>query len=128
LTLMEVLLVLSIIGIVMAIALPRIVAIRNALTLDAAAQEVVAQLNLSRSEAIRRNVAVSFVKISASQFRVGTLTQRDLPGGVTFGTSTPDSVRFASFGPPSTGAATLALQIGSRTRNVRVNAAGYASY
>ena len=66
--------------------------------------------------------------MSSTTYQVGTLAPRALPGRATFVSGTTDSVRFASFGPPTTGAASFQLQIGSRVKTVRVNAAGYPSY
>ena len=127
-TLVEIMVAVSVLAVGTSIAIPRITAIRDQLSLDAAAQEVVHQLNLTRSEAIKRNQATSFYRRSASVFQVGTLPARALPGSVTFAAGAPDSVRYASFGPPATGAVTIPLQVGTRVRLVRVNAAGYASY
>lgn len=127
-TLVEIMVAVSVIAVGTGIAVPRITAIRDQLTLEAAAQEIVHQLNLTRSEAIKRNQAISFYKRSASTFQVGTLNTRALPARVQFAGTTPDSVRYASFGPPVTGAAVITLQIGTQTETVRVNAAGYASY
>ena len=127
-TLVEIMVAVSVLAVGTSIAIPRITAIRDQLTLEAAAQELVHQLNLARSEAIRKNQATSFYKRGTNTFQVGTLTTRALPGHVTFATTAPDSVRYASFGPPVTGAATVTLQIGTRSKAVRVNAAGYASF
>ena len=127
-TLIEIMVAVSLLAVGTSIAVPRITAIRDQLTLEAAAQELVHQLNLARSEAIRRNQATSFYKRSTNTFQVGTLTTRALPPRVTFAENAPDSVRYASFGPPATGAATVTLQIGTRTKAVRVNAAGYAGF
>jgi prepilin-type N-terminal cleavage/methylation domain-containing protein len=127
-TLVELMVAVSVLAVGTSIAIPRITSIRDQLTLEAAAQELVHQLNLTRSEAIKRNQPTSFYRRSASTFQVGTLTARALPGHVTFASGAPDSVRYASFGPPVTGAVTIPLQVGARTRVVRINAAGYASF
>lgn len=127
-TLVELMVAVSVLAIGTSVAIPRITAIRDKLSLEAAAQELVHQLNLARSEAIRRNQPTSFYKRSEKTFQIGTLTARALPGHVTFAAGAPDSVRYASFGPPVTGAATITLQVGTSTRTVRVNAAGYASF
>ena len=127
-TLVEIMVAVSVLAVGTSIAIPRITAIRDQLTLDAAAQELVHQLNLVRSEAIKGNRATSFYRRSTNTFQVGTLTTRALPGNVTFAVGAPDSVRYASFGPPVTGAVTIPLQVGTRTKTVRVNAAGYASF
>ena len=127
-TLVEIMVAVSVLAVGTSLAIPRITAIRDQLSLEAAAQELVHQLNLARSEAIKRNRATSFYKRTPKTFQVGTLTERALPGHVTFAAGAPDSVRYASFGPPVTGAVTIALQVGTRTKTVRVNAAGYASY
>ena len=127
-TLVEIMVAVSVLAVGTSIAIPRITAIRDQLSLESAAQELVHQLNLARSEAIKRNQPTSFYKRSANTFQVGTLTTRALPAQVSFATGAPDSVRYASFGPPVTGAVTIPLQVGTRTKTVRVNAAGYASF
>lgn len=127
-TLIELMVTCAIIGIATSIALPKIGAVRDQLTLDAAAQELMHQLELARSEAIKRNQPLSLHRLSGTTYQVGTLAPRALPGRATFVSGTTDSVRFASFGPPTTGAASFQLQIGSRVKTVRVNAAGYPSY
>ena len=127
-TLIEIMVAVSLLAMASSIAIPRVTAVRNQLTLDAAAQELTHQLHLARSEAIKRNTPVSFHKLDNKTFNVGTLSHRKLPGSVVFGSTAPDSVRYASFGPPTSGAAVIPLQIGTLTKNVRVNAAGYASY
>jgi prepilin-type N-terminal cleavage/methylation domain-containing protein len=127
-TLIEIMVAVSLIAMMSSLAIPKITAVRDQLSLEAAAQELVHQLHLARSEAIKRNQPTSFYKINDSTFNVGTLSHHTLPGDVVFASTAPDSVRYASFGPPVTGAATIPIQIGSRTKTVRVNAAGYASY
>ena len=127
-TLIEIMVAVSLIAMMTSFAIPKITGIRDQLTVEAAAQELVHQLNLARSEAIKRNTGIAFHKINDSTFNVGTLSHRTLPGNVVFGSTAPDSVRYAAFGPPVTGAATIPLRIGSTTRTVRVNAAGFASY
>ena len=127
-TLVEIMVAVSVLAVGTSIAIPRITAIRDQLSLEAAAQELVHQLNLARSEAIKRNQPTSFYKRTAKNFQVGALTVRALPGQVTFASGAPDSVRYASFGPPVTGAVTIPLQVGTRIKTVRVNAAGYASF
>lgn len=127
-TLVEIMVAVSVLAVGTSIAIPRITAIRDQLSLEAAAGELVHQLNLARSEAIKRNQPTSFYRRTPKTFQVGTLTVRALPGHVTFASGAPDSVRYASFGPPATGAVVIPLQVGTRIKVVRVNAAGYASY
>ena len=54
-TLVELMVAVSVLAVGTSIAIPRITAIRDQLSLEAAAQELVHQLNLTRSEAIKRN-------------------------------------------------------------------------
>ena len=123
-TLVEVLIVIVVMGFVLAIAAPRIGAIREGMELDAAAQQLAGDLGRARIEAIRRNQAVSLRKIGTGSYDIDFLGTRALRGAAVL-SGAPDSVRFASFGPPVSGPTQFTVTLGARSRVVDVNAAGY---
>ena len=125
-TLIELLLVIVMVGIMSAIALPRFRDMRQRLQLDAAAQQLVRDLNRARTEAVKRNGMVWLAKSSTTTYSVLHIGSQTLPNGVVF-QSAPDTVKFAAFGPAITGAATFTLLLDGRTREVALLASGFAS-
>ena len=123
-TLVETLIAIVLIGLALAIATPRISTFREQMELDAAAQQLAGDLGRARIEAIKRNAPVSLRKIGAGSYDIEFLGNRALRGGAVL-TGAPDSVRFASFGPPVSGPTDFTVTLGSRSKIVAVNAAGY---
>ena len=121
-SLIELLIVVTMIGLVAAISLPRMSAIRQQMQLDTAAQQLVGDLRRAKIEALKRNKSVSVTSSGASSYSVQFVGPRVLDGNVTF--SGPDSVTFAAFGPPLTGPTTYTLTLGEHTRSVALSAAG----
>ena len=127
-TLTEVLIVLAIVGVLAALAFPKARAIQESIELESGAQQVMRDLNLTQVRAIKENRTVSFLRLSASQYQIGTGEIRELPSRLRFGSVTPAEIQFASFGPPPTGPATLDIEtVTGRTRYITLNASGYAS-
>lgn len=122
-TLFELLTVLVIIGVVMAIGIPRLSAVRQRMTLDASARQLAGDLGRARIEALKRNTAVTLRRVSSGTYEIQYIGTRALRGDATL-TGTPDSVRFASFGPPLSGPTTFTVTVGSFTKQVEVSAAG----
>lgn len=119
-------LVVSIMGILMAMLAPRFGSMRVRWQVEAAGQQLVRDLNRARTEAVRRNDMVWVAKTSTAAYDIRHVGARSLPGGVTF-SAAPDTVKFAAMGPAITGAALYTLSLSGVTRNVNVNASGFAS-
>ena len=124
-TLVETLIVVTMIGLVTAIALPQMQSVRQRAQLDAASQQLVGDLRRAKIEALKRNRKVALRRTGESTYNMEYLGSRELEDGVTF--SGPDSVAFASFGPTLTGPATFNLALGAYTRQVVVTASGLPS-
>ncbi len=126
-TLIELMLVVTIMGIMMALALPKFRGMRARWRVESAAQQLMGDLHRARVEAIKRNTAVALTRSGASQYSIQFVGDRELPSGVTFAPEAPDTVRFAAFGPSLTGTAEFTLSFLSHSKKVGVNAAGFAS-
>lgn len=125
-TMIELLIVLTVIGVMVAMGIPRFGTMRLKWQVDAGAQQLVGDLSRARVEAVKRNDTVWLAKTSTTGYEIRFVGSQSLPSGVTF-SSGPDTVKFAAFGPALTGAGSFILAVGTNTREVRVNAAGFAS-
>jgi prepilin-type N-terminal cleavage/methylation domain-containing protein len=124
----ETLVVLAMIGVLTAIAFPKIVTIRQQMELSSSADQVLRELNLVQMRAVKESRAISFYRLNSRDYRIGDTEMRQLPSGVSFGAGTPAEIRFASFGPLITGPAAVeleAVQINKKKRVV-LNASGFA--
>src|SRR5688500_16839456 len=101
-TLIEVMLVVSIVGIVAGAALPKAAAILESMALESGAQQLIREMNLAQVRAIKENRTVVFGFASETEYQIGNDGPRPLPGSLRFG-SVPAAIQFASFGPPLTG-------------------------
>ena len=122
-SLIELLVVLVVIGTALTMALPKVAAIRQRMLLDGAAQQVLGDLQRAQIEAIKRNRSLKVVLTGPTSYDIQFLGARELDGGVQFA-SAPDTVRFASFGPPAS-PAIYVLRLGSREKRVELSAAGF---
>ncbi len=125
-TLIEMAIVVVLLGIGSAIAIPKFSEYRRAWRLESGGQQIVGNLQRARIEAIKRNQTVFLKKSGTSDYEIRFIGTRSLPEGTTFGSGTPDSVAFAPFGPASTGAATYRIELGSDYVLVQLSAAGAA--
>ena len=123
-SLIELLVVLVVIGTALTIALPKAAALRQGMLLDGAAQQVLGDLQRAQFEAIKRNQSLKVVLTGPTSYNVQFIGARELDGGVQF-VSAPDTMRFASFGPPASGPAIYVLRFGSREKRVEISAAGF---
>ena len=123
-SLIELLVVLVVIGTALTIALPKAAALRQGMLLDGAAQQVLGDLQRAQFEAIKRNQSLKVVLTGPTSYTVQFIGARELDGGVQF-VSAPDTMRFASFGPPASGQAIYVLRLGSREKRVEISAAGF---
>jgi prepilin-type N-terminal cleavage/methylation domain-containing protein len=125
-SLIELLLVLAIFGIVAGIATPSAQKVGRGTRLTSGAQQLIGDMRLARTEAIRRNTSIYVARTGASTYHIQNIGDRTLPEGVTFA-SGPDTIRFAAFGPVLTGAAVYSLTVSGKTASVRVGPSGHAS-
>jgi prepilin-type N-terminal cleavage/methylation domain-containing protein len=132
-TLVEVALVVVVMGLMLAIATPRFTAMRNGLTLDAAAYQVAGDLRRAQVEAIKQNKTIQVVKTGTSTYSIQSINPgvtviyaRSLEPGVQFDAAAM-TVSFPSFGPPIGGGATFTVGYGGRTKTVTVGANGLVS-
>ena len=123
-TLIELVIVVALIGMLLAIALPRALESRRQLTLDSAATQLSGDLARARVEAVRRNTLVHVAKLSSTTYSISFVGERSLPDGVTFGPTSADTVTFAAFGPSPTGFKIYQVLYSGRSRTIRVNASG----
>ena len=126
-TLIEMLMVVVLIGIASAIALPKFWQYRRAWKLESGGQQIASDLQRARIEAIKRNQTVFLKKSGSAAYSIRFLGNRTLPEGTTFGMGTPDSVAFAPFGPATTGPATYRVELGTDYVLVQLSAAGAAN-
>ena len=125
-TLIEILIVITVIGAIMAITAPGFNSMRRQLRLESGAQQLIGDLHLARVGALMRNTPVFLAKTSASTYEIRFAGSFALPAGIVFGANDPDTVWFAAFGPALTGSAVYDLAQGSARRQVRLNPAGFA--
>jgi type II secretion system protein H len=127
-TLIELLVVVTMVGIAAGIALPKAAEIQESMALESGAQQIMRELNLAQVRAIKENRTVGFIRLDERSYRIGTGETRELPENLEFGSATPGEIRFASFGPPLTGPASLEIaSVHGRKRYVVLNSSGYAS-
>ncbi len=126
-TLIEMLIVVSVLGVITAIALPKFWQYRRGWTLESGGQQIVSDLQRARIQAIKRNQTVFLTKSDSTGYSIRFLGNRTLPEGTTFGMGTPDSVAFAPFGPTLTGPATYRIEFGTDYVLVKLSAAGAAN-
>lgn len=125
-TLLELIIVLTLVGMLLGIVVPRTGAARTQLTLQGAAVQLHGDLVRARVEAVRRNASVSVTKTADDAYTIDNIGARTLPDGVAFSASTASSYVFPSFGPSASGAQTFHLQLHGYSKVVTVTASGLA--
>ena len=126
-TLVEVVFATLVVGLMTALAAPKLKMTRERLSLEESAQTFARNLHRAQLEAVKLNRAVTVRIVGDTAYQIDGVTLYNLDGPVSFVSSSPDSVRFASFGPPVAGVGDFQLQRGGRTRTVRVQASGVVS-
>lgn len=124
-TLTELTVVLTMIGVLTTMAMPRITQTRIRLTLETATHEFARALSLARSDAIRLNRTVTMLPAGDTAYVLPSGVQQNLPNGARFTSVPADSVSFASFGPPVVGAGTYQITYKGRVATVEVSAGGF---
>ena len=126
--------VIMIIGLVVAFAIPRMTTVRTSFSLDEATQQLQSDLRRAQGEAIRRNRQVNVTRVNDFTYRIavaGTggavIDESVLPSPVRFGTGTPATLQIRSFGQPIETSSTYVLTLNGRQRSVRMNAMGRVS-
>jgi type II secretory pathway pseudopilin PulG len=112
-------------GILVGIALPRFRESRRRYQIDTAAYQLAGDLRRAQIEAIRRNQPVTLERINDSTYNIDFVGDRLFEGSVKFNTGlSADSVRLATFGPPTTGAKSFVVERDGVQKTVTVSAAG----
>lgn len=137
-SLVEALMVIVVVGMLLAIAVPRFAEARVRLQLDSAAHQLAGDLRRTQIEAIKRNQTVELLTTGASSYNIQSVPTLLVPlvtvydtrafeGNVTFAVGSAASVRMASFGPPVTGAAVFIVETVTGQKTITVSAAGLVS-
>jgi prepilin-type N-terminal cleavage/methylation domain-containing protein len=137
-SLVEALIVIVVVGMLLAIAVPRFAEARVRLQLDTAAHQLAGDLRRTQVEAIKRNQTVELATTGASTYNIQSVPTLLVPlvtvyhtrafeGNVTFAAGSAASVRMASFGPPVTGAAVFIVETVTGQKTITVSAAGLVS-
>ena len=138
-TMIELLVIIVMVGMLLAIALPRFAEQRRRLQVDTAAHQLAGDLRRTQVEAIRSNRTVELAPTGASTYNIQSVptvlvpavtvfNTRSFQDNVTFGVGSAANVRMASFGPPLTvGGAVFIVRSGAAQKTVTVSAAGRVS-
>jgi prepilin-type N-terminal cleavage/methylation domain-containing protein len=126
-TMIELMAAIGVAGILMAIAIPRLLSVLPGLRLNDAARQVATDLHLARMRAIAQNNSNTVTFNSSTGIYTFTLGNESIDidqlyQGITFSAVTANPV-FTSRGTAST-VATITLSNGSATKQVEVTAAG----
>lgn len=126
-TIVELIIYTIMLGFVLGITVPKIVAATQRITIRTVATELRADLHRARAEAGKINGIVAVTRLSPTQYELPGVGVRTLPDGVTFTASSPSAVKFSSYGPVVAGAGAFGLTLGAHSAEVVVSAAGHAS-
>lgn len=118
--------VVSIVGITAGVAWPKFAATRQQMAVESAAQQLMHDLGLARTEAIKRNRPMSLRRIGMDAYKVDSVPMRVFGEGVRFTGGAPAVVTFVPFGPLTTGPASFQVAVGNYSKRVEINAAGFA--
>lgn len=127
-TLAELSIVMVIGGTLMAVGVPKAVALRRQMELDTASRRFAMELRAAKHQAVRTNSAVTVTLVGSNAYTVGT-RRVTLPDGITFHSSSPTSMTFVPFGPMTgTGSGRFSLKYTNETRtDVAVSNGGMVS-
>jgi prepilin-type N-terminal cleavage/methylation domain-containing protein len=125
-TLIELMIVVAILGITAGIAWPKFIETRQRMAVESAAQRLMQDLGLARTEAIKRNRPVSLRRIGMDAYQIDSVPVRTFPEGLRFKGGAPAVITFVPFGPLTTGSASFQVALGDHSKRVEINAAGFA--
>ena len=125
-TLIELMIVVSIVGITAGFAWPKFIETRQQIAVESAAQRLMQDLGLARTEAIKRNRPVSLRRIGMDSYQIDSVPPRVFSDGLRFQGGAPAVVTFVPFGPLTTGPASFRVALGNYSKRVEINAAGFA--
>lgn len=124
-TLPELAIAMALVGLLLSISVPSVRDSMRRYTLEEATQKFSGALVQAQTMAIQKNAAVTVKRVGTTGYSVNNGATQPLPASVTFTSTSADSVRFVSFGPPTTGAVSFTLEWdASNQETVSVNAAG----
>jgi prepilin-type N-terminal cleavage/methylation domain-containing protein len=123
-TILEVVIVMSMMATVVAIVVPNMMTIRQQTAVTNAGYVFARDLNQARVEAGRRNTAICVTRTGTATYAIDGLATQTLPDGVTFSPEF-ETVCFASFGPVTMGAGAYELVLGSQRKGIRIEPAGF---
>ena len=126
-TILEVMIIVIITMLIAGFGFPQFVETVRGMELDGAAEQLASDLRRARIDAMRRNASVYVAKKDSVTYEIQYVGDRMLPSSVVFDGSSPDTVRFASFGPTLTGPVTYTLSRRGYSTTVFVAASGMAS-
>ncbi len=126
-TILEIIIVIIISMVIVGFAFPQVLGTVRRIKLDGATEQLTSDLRRARIDAMRRNASVYVAKKDSVTYEIQYVGDRKLPSNVVFDGSSPDTVRFASFGPTLTGPATYTLSSRGYSATVLVEASGWAS-
>jgi type II secretory pathway pseudopilin PulG len=124
-TLLELAVVATLAGLILAIFVPKISSFRTQMLLDSTAQELARDVIRARGEALKRNESVSVTRLDDTAYKVRTEAPRRLPAGLAFKAGSVAEVRFAPFGLVSAGVGSMTLTAGPYERKVTVRTTGH---
>lgn len=124
-TLIEALFGIAVLAVLTALAIPSVQGLSAQSRAAAAAEQLAGDLALARTEAVKRNRAATVEITGTSTYTVEFVGNRSLDGADF--REAPDSVRFASFGPPLTGSARFVVGTAGFQKTVVVDGAGFVS-
>jgi Tfp pilus assembly protein PilV len=123
-TLVEVMIALVVVGLLLSISLLRGGTLSSRYQLAIATEQLAADLQRARLEAIRLNAPVTFQRTSLTQYQIPGVVTRTLAGGIAFDNLAPASVQFSSLGRLVGAPSAFLLQHGTEARQVSVAAGG----
>ena len=127
-SLVEITAVIVLVGILLVIALPRFRELRRRSQLDTGAYQLAGDLRRAQIEAIRRNQPITLERLNDSTYNIDFIGDRLLQDNVRFVAAlSADSVRLATFGPPTTGARSFVVTRDGAQKTVTVSAGGLVS-
>ncbi len=122
----EITIVVIIASLIATSAFPRMGETVRRMALNGAANKLASDLRRARIVAMQRNASVYVAKKDSVTYEIQYVGDRKLPSEIMFDGSSPDTVRFASFGPTLTGPATYTLFRAGHSITVFVGASGMA--